>query len=351
MSEKKSPPRTYRLTLLGFGNVGQAFAELLIKKEAKLLDELGLNLRVVGIATGSHGAAVNPRGLDLAAALALRKKGNSLDSLTTEQVLDSHDFILKTNADALVESTPVNYQTGQPALSFLRTALSHQMHALTANKGPVVHGYRELTDLAEKQDKAFYFESAVMDGAPVFSLARWGLPGADISGIRGVFNSTTNLILTRMETGETFAEAVAYAQKIGIAETDPSGDIDGWDAAIKVAALVTVMMDIPLLPSEVKRTGIREITRDQVQQAAADGQRWKLVCSAERAPSAARGVTARVSPQLVDPSSALYHVTGTSAVLEIESDVLGRLSLREDDPSPMTTAYGLLADLINALKR
>jgi homoserine dehydrogenase len=227
----------------------------------------------------------------------------------------------------LFESTPINYQTGEPALGYLRLALEKGMHAITANKGPVVHGYQELKNLARKKGVSFYFESAVMDGAPV----------------------TTNLILSRMESGGTQEEAIAYAQSIGIAETDPSGDVDGWDAAVKVAALVTVLMGIPLTPEGVDRNGIRDITPDMIKDSAEIGKRWKLICSARVDPDSPNGLVAEVKPAEVGPESLLYHVSGTSAILEIHSDVLGKLSLIEDNPSPRTTAYGLLADFLNTI--
>ena len=127
------------------------------------------------------------------------------------------------------------------------------MHAVTANKGPVVHGYRELSELAAQRGRRFLFESAVMDGAPIFSLFRGPLPAAELRGFNGILNSTTNLILERMEQGRTFDEAVAYCQRAGLAETDPSADVDGWDAAIKVAALATVLMGVDLKPQQIER--------------------------------------------------------------------------------------------------
>jgi homoserine dehydrogenase len=221
------------------------------------------------------------------------------------------------------------------------------MHAITANKGPVVHAYRELTSLATSRGLKFYFESAVMDGAPIFSLYRETLPAAHLRAFRGVLNSTTNLILSRMEGGEAFEQAVAYAQSIGIAETDPSGDIDGWDASVKVAALATVLMDVPLKPADVERQGIRGITSQEIERARAQGKRWKLVCSAERQDE---GVRARVAPEMVGVDSPMYGVDGTTSIIQFESDVLGMLSVIEADPGPDTTAYGLLADFINAVK-
>ena len=350
MNPTPPPLNTYPLALLGFGNVGRAFAELLLEKQAHLEEALGLRFKVVGIATHRHGMAVDPEGFSLEQALESYRSGVSLDDLSQNSVGDVKEFLHICGAEALVETTPVDYQTGQPAIGYLRTALERGMHAVTANKGPVVHGYRELTDLARSRGLSFFFESAVMDGAPVFSIARCGLPGAEVTGFQGILNSTTNLILSRMEEGESFDQAVAYTQSIGIAETDPSGDVDGWDAAVKVAALSTVLMNLPLTPDQVDRSGIREITREQVSQAAAQQKRWKLVCRAQRDSKHPQGVRASVEPRLVLPDSPLYNVMGTSAILQIESDVLGRLSLIEENPSPQTTAYGLLADLLNAFQ-
>jgi len=349
MSPTPPPYPEYKIALLGFGNVGQAFVELLLEKKDDLIDEPGIGFRVIGIGSGKHGRAIDPRGLPLQEILDAYKAGTSLDGFSSIPVLDTTGFIEKCGADALIEITPVNYQTGEPAITYLRQAIEKGIHAITANKGPVVHGYRELSSLARRNQVSFLFESTVMDGAPVFSIARSGLPGAKVTSFSGILNSTTNLILSRMEEGETQEEAISYAQSIGIAETDPSGDVDGWDAAVKVAALVTVLMDIPFTPDLVERTGIRGLTLDQINKARDNEQRWKLVCEAVRDPEASHGVKAIVNPQLVSPDSNLYNVSGTSSILEISSDVLGKLSLIEENPSPKTTAYGILADLLNAL--
>jgi homoserine dehydrogenase len=337
----------YKLALLGFGNVGRALAHLLESKRSELAQRYQVTFSIVGIATGRHGAAIHPDGLDMAQALKLAEAGQDLSVLSALPAPgDMPSFIRQCKADVLFENSPVNYATGEPALSHLRAALESGMHAITANKGPVVHGYRQLTALANSVGRRFFFESTVMDGAPIFSLFRGALPGANLRAFRGVLNSTTNLILTRMESGESFAAAVSYAQSIGLAETDPSGDIDGWDAAVKVAALVTVLMDIPLLPSQVERRGIRDITPQAVAQALQEGQRWKLVCSARRE---GEQITARVAPELVPMTSPLFSVEGSTSIVQFETDVLGKLSIVEADPGPHTTAYGLLADFVNAV--
>jgi homoserine dehydrogenase len=337
----------YRLALIGFGNVGRAFARLLQRKEAELEAEHGINFIVTGIATGRHGFTIDPNGIDLDKALELVESGDSLSRLTQIPVTDSLDFVHIVPADVLFENSPVSHQDGEPAVTHLREALERGMHVITANKGPVVHAYRELTALAQAKGRKFYFESTVMDGAPIFSLFRAALPAAQVTSFRGILNSTTNLILGHMENGESFEEAVKYCQQIGLAETDPSGDVDGWDAAIKVAALVTVLMGIPLKPQDVDRSGIRAINAQRVAEARAEGKRWKLVCTAEKEGKTVKG---RVAPELVDPCSPLYSVEGSSSIVEFHTDTLTSLSIVEGNPGPETTAYGLLADFINALK-
>lgn len=337
-----------RIALLGFGNVGQALVRLLQRKKDLLLKDYELSYTITGIATGRHGMAINPQGIDIDRALHLISTVGNLDTLSLHlQTADPIAFIHKCGADVLFENTPVSYADGQPAVSYLRTALEMGMHAITANKGPVVHAYRELTELAKQHGCKFYFESAVMDGAPIFSLFRESLPAASLHGFSGILNSTTNLILTRMEDGDSFEASVAYAQSIGLAETDPSGDIDGWDAAVKVAALVTVLMGIPIKPSDVERTGIRHLTAEDILQAHKQAKRWKLICTANRE---ANSVVARVSPELVSTDSPLYGVNGTSSIITFEMDVLPQLSIMEGNPEPETTAYGLLADFINVTR-
>jgi homoserine dehydrogenase len=242
----------------------------------------------------------------------------------------------------------VDYKSGQPAVEYIKLALEKGMHAITANKGPVVHAYQELTELARSKNRAFLFESAVMDGAPIFSMWREALPGANLESFKGVLNSTTNLILTLMEEGKAFEEAVAYAQEIGIAETDPSGDVDGWDAAIKVSALVTVLTGTPFNPRHVERQGIRDITKDHVLKSLQSNKRWKLICEAKREGTQ---ITASVLPQEVESHDPLFNVMGTSSAVTFQSDVLGALTLTEEDPGPHTTAYGLLADFLNAVRK
>ena len=343
----------YNLCFIGFGNVARALVRLLERKRGLLESKYNITYSITGIATGRHGFAVNPEGLDINQALEKVESGKSLFPLSTFQVEDSLAVIRYSNAAVMFENSPVNHETGQPAIDHVRAALEAGQHVVTANKGTVVHGYRELTALAESKGRKFLFESTVLGGSPLFSIFRETLPLAELHSFKGILNATTNLILSRMEGGETFDEAVKYCQSIGIAETNPSNDVDGWDAAIKVAALVTVLMDVPLKPQDVERKGIREITPGMIEQAKGSGKRYKLVCSAERVGDQ---IKARVAPELVDSSSPLYGIMNSSSGVAFRTDVLPDYSItvteREGMPGgPVETAYGLFADFVNIVTR
>jgi homoserine dehydrogenase len=341
----------YKLALIGFGNVARSLAKLLLRKE-DLLKQQGITFSFTGLSTGRHGFAVNPDGLNIQKALELVESGKDISSLSSTPVKDSLDVINNSKADVVFENSPVNTQTGQPALDHIRTALNLGMHAITANKGPVVHGHRELTALAKSKGKQFKFESTVLGGAPVFSVFRESFPLAELVSIKGIFNATTNVILSLMENGEAYDDAVKYAQSIGLAETDPTNDVDGWDAAIKVAALVTVLWDTPMTPQQVNPTGIRGITPEMIATAKAEGKRYKLVCSAEKDGDK---VTASVSPQLMDSVSPLYGMMNSSTGITFRTDVILDYSIiLSEKPGmkggPVETAYGLFADFVNMTK-
>jgi hypothetical protein len=240
-----------KIALIGFGSVGQALARLLISKQSFLARQHQLNVVLTGILTAHHGTVINEAGIDLQAALSLAESDQSLQTLPGETTsVSGVDFVRVCHAGIVFENTPVNYDTGEPALSHIKQALKMRKTAITANKGPIVHGYRELRDLALAHGGRLLFESTVMDGAPIFSLWREALPGAELQSFRGVLNSTTNLILTLMEDGHTFDEAVSHAQSIGIAESDPSGDIGNSPSTMSS------------LPNKMGTGGNLSVTRD-----------------------------------------------------------------------------------------
>jgi homoserine dehydrogenase len=238
-------------------------------------------------------------------------------------------------------------KTGQPATEHLRTALDLGIHAITANKGPIVHAYHELTALAKERNRQFLYESTVMDGVPVFSMFPYGLPATDIRGFSGVLNSTTNVVLTEIEKGRSMDEAVKRAQAMGIAETDPTADLDGWDAAVKVVALAIVLMGANVRLEQVQRTGIRELSEEKIRSVRAAGMRYKLVCRAERRGD---GVDCSVRPEMLLASDPLANLEGSSSAIRFDLDVFG-LSLVEHNPGVEATGYGLLADFLRAVRQ
>jgi len=185
----------------------------------------------------------------------------------------------------------------------------------------------------------------VMDGTPIFSMFPHCLPAVELRGFRGILNSTTNVVLTEMEKGFSLDEAVKKAQEIGVAETDPSNDLEGWDAAVKVVALTIVLMGVPITLDQVERVGIRSVTPEQVRAARAAGMRYKLICRADRT---ADGVRASVRPEQLPMSDPLALLEGTTSALRFETDVFG-LSIIEHKPGVIATAYGLFADFIRAV--
>ncbi len=337
-----------KIALLGFGNVHRALARLLLRKADILSADYDLTFSVTGIATHSRGFAIDPAGLDIDRALHLVESGQKLDSLHKGKAIhDTFALIAVCPADLVMEATWLDPHSGQPATEYVRAALQAGRHVVTANKGPVAYAYRELCDLAHQQDRGFFFESTVMDGAPVLGIGREALLATEIRRIRGILNSTTNYILTCLERGIDFEEAIDQAQAIGVAESDPATDLEGWDSAVKITVLANVIMGADLRPSDVDRTGIMTTTIAEAQAAVAAGERIKLVCEAVRSGDL---VSASVRPMRIPMSDPLSQVQQTSSAVSFETDTLHQLTLVEGDSDPTTTAYGMLVDMINILR-
>jgi homoserine dehydrogenase len=304
------------------------------------LQARGIGWRITGVASRRLGWRVQPQGFPLSAL------EHNLSGCDAQPLNDVRGWLRAAKGDVLFEATSLNVETGEPAIDHLRAALEHGAHAITANKGPIVHAYPDLRALAQQRERHFLFESTVMDGIPVFSMFRENLPAIRLLGFRGILNSTTNVILSGMEAGLTFEESLRKAQEIGVAETDASHDLEGWDAAVKVAALVTVLMEEPIRLSDIQREGILGLSTEQVRAAHAAGTPYKLVCEARRR---ADGIEARVGPQRLPLSDPLARVAGTSSIVYFETDVFPGLVLTEENPGIYATAYGMLADFIRAV--
>jgi homoserine dehydrogenase len=330
---------TYNLCFLGFGNVNRTLVRLLADRAQELRTRHGIAYRITGIASRRLGWIADPNGLNHDGVL-------QSDSKLSNAPGGVREWLAAAQADVVFEATSLNVKDGQPAVDHIRAALEHGAHAITANKGPIVHAYRDLRDLAAKQGKRFLFESTVMDGVPIFSLFDQ-LPAIHLQGFHGILNSTTNVILSEMEQGLTFDEALKKAQSLGVAETDATHDIDGWDAAVKTAALITVLMDIPVRLEDIERDGIRDLTPQALRNARRDGWPFKLVCRAQRMGD---GVKASVAPEKVLATSPMAKISGTSSYIYFETDIFPGLAVTEENPGLYATAYGLLADLVRAVR-
>jgi len=313
---------------------------LLREKEPELRDRYSIGWRVTGVSSRRLGWLVAANGFSA-------EKLLSGDLSEGQKTTNVREWLRLGKSDVLFEVSSLNASTGQPATDYLRAALEAGAHAITANKGPVLHAWRELTALATARNRRFLHESAMMDGVPIFSLFRETLPAIEVRGFRGVLNSTTTVVLDAMAEGLSFDDAIREAQRLGVAETDPSHDVDGIDAAVKIVGLTTVLMNGNLTLADVRRHGIRDIDREQLRDAQASGEVWRLVSRARREGGS---ITASVAPERLQARDPFSTVRGTSLLISFETDIFPELIIGERDPGPQATAYGLLADFITAVR-
>jgi homoserine dehydrogenase len=340
----------FELLLVGFGHVAQRFVTLLEEQRTPLAREHGMTVRVIGIVTRRHGRAVAARGLDAGALARRAERGAAIGKTADEPATPAlvHELATKNPAArqgrlVVVETTTLDIVRGQPAIDHVRAALTGGAHVITANKGPAAFAYRTLAQTARRAGRRFLFEGAVMDGIPIFNLVRETLPAVKILGFRGVVNSTTNYILTAMETGQPFDAALAEMQGAGIAEADASLDVDGWDAAAKTAALANVLLDARLTPHTVERHGITAAIGPRAIAARAAGRRLKLVARAGRNGG---GVSARVGPEELADDDLLAGLEGQQNAIIFHTDLLGEVAIVQRGGGLTQTAYALLSDLL-----
>ncbi len=328
--------KKYRIAFIGFGNVGRALAKLLASKSTELRDRYNIECEIAGVATRRMGWRASEDAIDI----------SKLDETASETGIN--EWLARARPDVVFETTSLNPETGQPAIDYLKACLQFGAHTITANKAPIVYAYDELIEIAAAKGKRFLFESTVLDSAPVFSLFRETLPAVRVRGFSGVFNSTTNVILETMEAGRSFDEGVKTAQELGVAETDPSHDVDGWDSIMKVCAIARVILRRRLVPADVRREGIRALDPATLQAARAEGKPYKLLSRVTV--NADNSITASVRPEQIPAGDPLSNVRGTSLAVHFELDTIPGLTIVSHRPNLQSTAYGLLADFVNATR-
>ncbi len=337
-----------RLIMLGFGDAGRAFVRLLEDKKKEIAEEYKYEIKVVAITTRSRGSLFNSEGLDtLSAANELEKlgsfdkEGEDYSELSSLEALSSIDY------DAMLELTPLDIFTGQPAKEHITIALNRGKHVITANKGPLAWAYSELKELADKKGVKFLFETTVMDGSPIFNLMKETLPLCKVIEIKGILNSTTNYILVEMAKGKKYSQILEEGRDLGFVEANPAMDIEGWDASAKIATLMNVLMDANITPMDIQRKGIEDITYELIDSARADGKLIKLICHARIENDKFVG---SVGPELIPKEDLLAGITGTTSMVSITTDLMKTVTIVEHDPGIEQTAYGPFVDLLKLLE-
>jgi homoserine dehydrogenase len=316
-----------RLAIIGYGNVGRALARLIRKQRRDY------PFRITGIHTLRHGTAADPEGLPIEPQFGPRAP--NVDA-----------FYEAASADAAIELTTLNPLSGEPAISHIRAAFARGMHVVTANKGPVAHCYAALCREAEARGVRFRFEATVMDGAPVFNLWRYNLPGVKVLGFTGALNSTSKIVVETMERGGSFEEGLYVARQRGITEGDGSYDVEGWDSACKTAALANVLLDARTTPQQVPTRGITRLTPDRVQDLAAQNKTVRLISRARRTSA---GISLRVRAEVLSHSDILASMPGTSNLILFHTDLMGTFGTVSIDPGVEQTAYGVFSDIVTLL--
>ena len=338
---------TWNIALTGCGTVGKALLELLHEKREMLKNRFHFEYNISLISARSKGILLNPAGLDLDGVLSALHEKNSLSEFPQSSGSFS-ELLTESEANILVEATPTNLKTAEPALAHITTALNQNIHVVTVNKGPIALNFNALQALAEAHHVQLRYEGTVMSGTPLIELAQHGLAGAAINRIEGILNGTTNYMLTRMENGASYEEALKEAQELGYAETDPSGDVDGWDAAVKVSILAKALFGVDLPVDQVDRTGISGISSEDIQAADKKGERIRLIATIENHGDGIRGSVKPLSLPLTHP---LSQVQGVMNAACLTTDTLGPVTLIGAGAGGRETAQALLADILNIAQK
>jgi homoserine dehydrogenase len=335
-----------RFLLIGVGNVGWRFLELLAHKRDTLRDRLGLELILTGAADTS-GVAACTTGLDPQQVVQLKTEGQGVAAYPRwgQPGGSALEMVQTAEADLLLEASPANLKDGQPGLSCIEAALSGGMHVVTANKAPLVLAFPHLLDLARTHDVRLCFDATVAGGLPAVNLGQRDLAAAEIHRLEGILNLTTNYILTRMaQDGLSYDEALAHAQAAGHAEADPRLDVEGWDAANKLVILAHSVLGYAATLADVAVEGITHVTAETLRQAAAEGKRVKLVATAERDGDRYR---LSVRPTWLDPDHPLAQLGPKQMGIVYYTDISGVISAAIVEETPVPTASAMLRDVID----
>lgn len=338
--------KNINICLVGFGNAAQEFCRMLISKKQELKINTGYDITITAIATRSKGSIINDNGINLEKALSDVAQNGKFDVNTTG-TMNTLDVVKLCKANVLIELSTLSIYDGQPAITHIETAFEKGMHVITGNKGPIAWKYQQLRDNSKEKGLQFLYETTVMDGTPIFNLFKYTLPGCNVVSFRGILNSTTNFVLEEMEQGKNFEDAIKEAKRRGFAEEDPSMDIDGWDASAKTAALLNVLMDTNVNPTQIDRQGISHITLEDIAKANEKQCKIKLLCEGYIEDNKPKG---KVHPVYIKNDDILSNIDATTSILGITTDLMGEVQIIEKNPEIQQTAYGIYSDLLTLIK-
>ena len=332
-----------RLALIGFGNVAQGLTQILLDQSKLFEQEHGLKLLITAITDPIKGNAFDPDGLLPADLLDSVQKTGSLHALPgSHPEWDAMEMIQNSPADVVVEMSYTNLHTGEPAKTYIAEALRRKRHVITTNKGPIALHWDELSAIAHQHGVEIGVEGTVMSGTPVLRVGRELLEAAGIRRIQGILNGTTNFILTQMERGCSYADALAKAQALGYAEADPTGDVEGYDTAAKIAILSRLVLHQTIPFTQIARRGISSLTQEDVAQARQAGSCWKLIGTVEIIDGQ---VQAAVRPECLAGNHPLARVSEAANAIVYTTDLLGEITIQGPGAGRLETGFAIIEDL------
>jgi homoserine dehydrogenase len=334
----------WRIGLIGFGNVGRAFIKLYKEMHSYWAEKYELNASFHYV-LNSKGGISKKDGIDLNALVSIAESNGRLDAIPGwKEGLTFNDALEQSSTNLLVEVSPTNIMDGEPALSRIITALAQGISVAAGNKGPFLFQYKNLVEIAKKHNLLLGTGCASGAALPTINFGKYSLAGSKITRIEGILNGVCNFILTRMEGQSTsFDQALHEAQARGIAETDPSYDIEGWDTAAKIIIISNTLMDTDLTLKDIAVEGLRNIGPELIFKAKQEQKRIKLIGFAE---NPGENVKAGVALQEFDSSNVLYHVMGTRKMIIYHTEPAGQYIVEGGASSPIGAAYALWRDIL-----
>jgi len=335
-----------KIVYVGFGIVSQGLAEIILSANSLAFINKGIEIQTVGILDIIKGSKIDENGINMQEVLKNAEKGEY--SLLSENILDIPKAIQEIKADIIIEASFTDIKTGQPAISHIETALNSGKHVVTTNKGPFAMAYKQIFNLAKLQRKIVAIEGTVMSGTPILNVLNNGLLGSDITAVNGIMNGTSNYILSKMEVGMSYNDALSQAQKLGYAEADPTSDVEGLDTLAKVMILANVVFGVQLIQEDIEVKGISKITLADVKEAASNNKRWKLIGSVWKDHKGL--VHGAVGPKLISMNDSLYGITDATNALKITSRILGDTTIIGAGAGKVETGFALYNDILSILK-